>query len=136
MSGYQDHGDRVTLDLHGHDTRYVIDDLVPDFIEVAWLRGYAFITIIHGSPDVQSPFQELILGRGSMKRTLRGDLSRGNFMSWAWNRRSVKHSGLELNSGAMTLALRPNPEPAPETPWPEIVSPVYAYEGPWHRSHW
>jgi len=45
----------------------------------------------------------------------------------------VKHSGLEANSGSMTLALRPNPNPDAEYPWPDVDEPAYEYEGPWHR---
>ena len=101
-------------------------------IEVAWRRGYSSVTLIHGSPDVMS-YRASVMFRGSIKWALRGQLRRGEWKRWVWNRGSVKHSGLEANSGSMTLALRPNPNPDAEYPWPDVDEPAYEYEGPWHR---
>ena len=131
--GFKDHGDHVTLDLHGYPTREAAYELAPAFIKTAWRKGCRSITLIHGSPDVRDNWAANQLGRGGTKWALRGSLSRGEWMEWAWNRRSVKHRGLEPNSGAMTIALRPNPDPEPDLPWPECGRPSYTYEGPWHR---
>lgn len=122
------------VDLHGHPTSTAIYEVAGPFIEAAWRRGYAAITLIHGSPDIQSHHDASL--RGGTKWGLRTALRRGDWSRWVWNIRSVKHRGLEANSGAMTLALRPNPDPEPEYPWPEVSEPAYEYEGPWHRRNY
>ena len=122
----RDDGDQVTVDLHGQPTGYAIHELAPAVIETAWRRGYKSVTLIHGSPDITS-YRQSVLSRGSIKWGLRGQLNRGELDRWVWNRRSAKHSGLEVDSGAMTLALRPNPNPDPEYPWPDVDEPTYDY---------
>lgn len=129
---FTDHGDHVTLDLHGHTTGYVVSELAQAVIAAAWRRGYRSVKLIHGSPDVQS--RRHADCRGGTKWGLRQALNRGDWTRWAWNRRSVKHSGLEANSGALVLALRPNPAPEPGSPWPPVEEPAFEYEGPRHRA--
>lgn len=130
---YRVEGETLVLDLHGHPGWYAVDELAPLFVDAAWKRGFKRVQLIHGSPDVLAPYQADLLGRGHMKWRLRGALSDGEFMEWAWYRRSVKHSGLQADSGAMTLALRPNPNPEPDYEWPEYNEPMYDYKGPGHR---
>jgi hypothetical protein len=123
--------DHVTLDLHGYTPSHAIYEVVTPVIHAAWRKGYSSITLIHGSPDIWEPPRGF--GRGGIKWSLRRVLRQGEWKRWVWNMRSVKHHRLEKDSGAMTLALRPNPHPDPELPWPTIDEPPYKYEGPWHR---
>jgi hypothetical protein len=120
----------VQLDLHGYTTHDALYDLVPRFIEWAWLRGCAAVTLIHGSPDISSPSDARILARGGTKWGLRTALNRGDFRRWVWYPRSKRH---RKEPGALTLALRPNPRPQSGLPRPAFPEPMFRYEGPWHR---
>ena len=126
------HNDHVNIDLHGHTTAYAVYDMVPSLIRAAWRKGKKYVKLIHGSPDITS--YRLSEFRGGTKWALRSSLRRGEWNRYGWNRYSSKHRGLEPNSGAMTLALRPNPNPDPDYPLPDIAEPAYEYGGRWHRA--
>jgi hypothetical protein len=101
------------IDLHGYTERSALE-LAAFSIREAWENGCQTITLIHGAPDVEHHFYTWMFGRGSIKWGLRGALSRGEYLQWCYNRRSVKHY---IGAGSMTLALRPNPNPRLPQVW-------------------
>lgn len=129
---FHEQNEQIIVDLHGFTAAHAAHEVASAFIEAAWQRGKERITLIHGSPDVTS-WRQSIMFRGGIKWALRRELGQGVWRRWVWNRRSSKHTGLDPDSGAMTLALRPNSNRDPSFPWPSVDEPVYDYEGPWHR---
>jgi hypothetical protein len=93
----------ITIDLHGYPVWEAIE-LASQKIKAAWEQGRTHITFIHGAPDIPRWSTALVLGRGGIKWALRGCLARGEWLPYAYNRRSSKHY---IGDGSMTLALRP-----------------------------
>lgn len=96
--------DTLVLDLHGYSTWQAVE-LAEESIQKARHRGYRFIEIIHGAPDIYHWKLVQIMERGSIKWALRGALSRGQWKEHVYGRRSRRH---DIRDGSMTLALRPS----------------------------
>lgn len=92
----------LVVDLHGYD--WLTGAAVgAEAVKQAWRRGFERVELIHGRSTSRG------FGRsGTIKWGLRGLLSRGVLIDYAYYRRSTKH---RLQDGSMELALKPNPEP-------------------------
>ena len=90
------------LDLHGYPVWQAVE-LATQSIRAAYEAGFEFIKLIHGAPDIRHHLTAQVLGRGGIKWSLRGCLSRGEWSDFVYSRRSSKHV---IDDGSMTLKLR------------------------------
>ena len=97
-------GGMYVLDLHGLSVRDAIE-IAEETINTAHEAGFRFVKLIHGAPEIRHHMTAQVLRRGGIKWELRGCLSRGDWDSWVYSRRSAKH---RIGDGAMILALRAN----------------------------
>jgi hypothetical protein len=105
MGGWRGGRDReAEFDFHDF-SHGEAEGLGAEVVRAAWERGCPFVILSHGAGNVPASgfwnFQ-----RGSIKRMLYSEWCRGEFMEWAYYRRSVKHS---TSPTWIRLALRPNP---------------------------
>ena len=110
--------EEVWLDLHQYTTDTALE-IVAVILEAAWRRGFRRVTIVHGATYIRSPLTAQHRGRGFIKWAIRRALNEGQFMEWAYHARSPHHEK-KVVSNRITLALRPNPSPEPELPWPNV----------------
>lgn len=90
------------LDLHGYPVWQAVE-VATQSIRAAYEAGFEFIKLIHGAPDIRHHLTAQILGRGGIKWSLRGCLSRGEWSHFVYSRRSSKHV---IDDGSMTVKLR------------------------------
>ena len=115
--------DGVWLDVHGfqHETAL---EVVCTVVEAAFSRGYCRVTVVHGAAEITSPIAALHRGRGAIKWLVRRALNQGEYMEWAYFARSKKHER-DANANRISLALRSNPAPVRDSPWPEMPKPEF-----------
>lgn len=113
----------LRLDLHGYEIHTAVD-LAVQCAEAAWEHGFERLTILHGARQVTSPTTADAAGRGAIKWAVRDALDDGAFDAWALPPRSSEHRR-GSRSSETSIALRPNPDPHSEAPWPTIPQPEH-----------
>jgi hypothetical protein len=114
----------VVVDLDGY-SMWTALDVASEKVREAWENGFAYISLIHGATGVQhrSEQQRSRSGKGAIKWKLRGIVRRGEWREWIYYRHSKKH---DIGGVAMSLALRPNPNPRKEPIWSPIPEEEYS----------
>jgi len=111
----------VGVDLHGFSVATAMD-VAEQLIRQAWENGFTSITLVHGAGTSLHHMSAMYTGYGGIKWSLRSRLYQGDWMEYAYNRRSRQH---DINDTAMTLRLRPNPNPQAPPQWLQLSEPEY-----------
>src|SRR5262245_53893319 len=90
-------GTGVILDLHGYSVRQGLA-VAGLAVEEAYRRGLKTVELIHGYSTSHG-----WRSASTLKWALGGAVRRGEFLEWAWNRRSRQHV---FKQGSMILALK------------------------------
>ena len=114
----------VVVDLLGYSMRTALD-VASEKVREAWENGFGFISFIHGASGVRhhATQQWSRSGEGTIKWKLRNIVLRGEWREWIYYRYSKKH---DIGDVAMSLALRPNPNPRKEPIWSPIPEEEYS----------
>lgn len=94
--------ERMEVDLHGYPVWQALE-VADEKVKEAWENGCRYITLIHGAPEIRHHKTAWQVLRGGIKWGLRGKLARGEWMQYAYQRRSRQHV---IEDGFMTLRLR------------------------------
>lgn len=93
----------VRCDLHGYRVDQATE-VADRWIREAWKRGYGYVTLIHGSPEVTDPSAIRSLAKGGIKWSLRDRFSQGGWDEYIRAPESSRH---RIADGAMTMAIMP-----------------------------